>query len=141
MRISELISEQQTIGTVGSSAAPTGQPVPSTGQPPSKPDDQQQTNPDQEKMAKLLMPHGIKDPVDLNNATAALQAAMTNPNQLKPDQQELLGKLVNPLLKDQGFATAIKQMSAQKPGQTIGKPPAQTAPAQTPPAGAAPGTM
>ena len=141
MRISELISEQQTIGTVGSSAAPTGQPVPSTGQPPSKPDDQQQTNPDQEKMAKLLMPHGIKDPVDLNNATAALQVAMTNPNQLKPDQQELLGKLVNPMMKDQNFATALKQLSVQKPGQPIGKPLAQTAPAQTPPAGAAPRTM
>jgi hypothetical protein len=138
MRISELISEQQTIGTVGSSAAPTGQPVPSTGQPPNAPDNQQQDNPEQEKMAKLLMPHGIKDPVDLNNAAAALQAAMKNPNQLKPDQQELLGKLVNPLLKDQGFATALKQLSTQKPGQTIGKPPA---PAQTPPSGPVPGTM
>jgi hypothetical protein len=135
MRISELISEQQTTGTVGSSTAPTGQPVPSTGQPPKTPNGQQ-ANPDQEKMAKLLMPHGIKDPVDLNNATAALQAAMTNPNQLKPDQQELLGKLVNPLLKDQGFATAIKQMSVQKPGKPIGQ-----APAQTPPSGAVPGTM
>jgi hypothetical protein len=63
---------------------------------------------------------------------------MKNPNQLKPDQQELLGKLVNPLLKDQGFATALKQLSTQKPGQTIGKPPA---PAQTPPSGPVPGTM
>lgn len=136
MRISELISEQQTIGTVGSSSAPTGQPIPSTGQPPSTPDDQQQTNLDQEKLAKLLMPHGIKDPADLNNASAALQAAMTNPNQLKPDQQELLGKLVNPMMKDQGFAAALKQLSTQKPGQPMGKPSAQT-----PPASAAPGTM
>jgi hypothetical protein len=137
MRISELISEQQTIGAVGSSATPTGQSVPSTGQPPTSPDDQQQANPDQEKMAKLLMPHGIKDPADLNNATAALQVAMQNPNQLKPDQQELLGKLVNPMMKNQGFATALKQLSMQKPGQPERqKPP--TLPGQTPPA---PGTV
>lgn len=130
MRISELISEQQTIGTVGSSSAPTGQPVPSTGQPPSTPDDQQQTNPDQEKMAKLLMPQGITDPADLNNATAALQVAMQNPKQLRPDQQELLGKLVNPMMKNQGFATALKQLSAQKPGQKPATPPGQTPPTQ-----------
>jgi hypothetical protein len=136
MRISELISEQQTIGTVGSSTAPTGQPIASTGQPPTSPDDQQQANPDQEKMAKLLMPQGITDPADLNNAAAALQVAMQNPKQLQPDQQELLGKLVNPMMKNQGFATALKQLSIQKPGQPMGK-----TPAQTPPAGAVPGTM
>jgi hypothetical protein len=128
MRISELISEQQTIGTVGSSTAPTGQPVPSTGQSPTSPDDQQQANPDQEKMAKLLMPQGITDPADLNNAAAALQVAMQNPKQLQPDQQELLGKLVNPMMKNQGFATALKQLSVQKPGQPMGKTPAQTPP-------------
>jgi hypothetical protein len=137
MRISELISEQQTIGTVGSSATPTGQPVPSTGQPPTSPDDQQQANPDQEKIAKLLMPQGITDPEDLNNATAALQVAMQNPKQLQPDQQELLGKLVNPMMKNQGFATALKQLSTQKPGQPMGQKPV-TQPSQTPPA---PGTM
>lgn len=137
MRISELISEQQTIGAVGSSATPTGQSVPSTGQPPTSPDDQQQDNPDQEKMAKLLMPHGIKDPADLNNATAALQVAMQNPNQLKPDQEELLGKLVNPMMKNQGFAAALKQLSTQKPGQSERQRPA-TLPGQTPPA---PGTV
>ena len=132
MRISELISEQQTIGTVGSSTAPTGQPMPSTGQPSKTPDDQQQTNPDQEKMAKLLMPHGITDPADLNNATAALQVAMQNPKQLEPDQQELLGKLVNPMMKNQAFATALKQLSTQKPGQLTGQKPS-TPPIQTPP--------
>jgi hypothetical protein len=132
MRISELISEQQTIGTVGSSTAPTGQPVPSTGQPPKEPNGQQQANPDQEKMAKLLMPQGITDPEDLNNATAALQVAMQNPKQLQPDQQELLGKLVNPMMKNQGFATALKQLSSQKPGQPIGQKPS-TPPVQTPP--------
>jgi len=136
MRISELISEQQTIGTVGSSAAPTGQPIPSTGKPSSTLGNQQQADPDQEKIAKLLMPQGITDPADLNNAAAALQVAMQNPKQLQPDQQELLGKLVNPMMKNQGFATALKQLSAQKPGQPMGK-----TPAQTPPAGAVPGTM
>ena len=136
MRIAELL--EQTIGAVGSTTGSPGQ-VPQVSQPaaPGAATDpnKQAANPEQEKLAKLLMPHGIKDPAELTNATAALQAAMKNPNQLKPDQQELLGKLVNPLLKDQGFATAIKQLSTQKPGQP------QTAPAQTPPAGAVPGTM
>lgn len=136
MRILELISEQQTIGTVGSSATPAGEPIPSTGAPSSTLGNQKKTDPNQEKIAKLLMPHGIKDPVDLNNATAALQVAMKNPNQLNPQQKELLGKLVNPMMKDQGFATALKQLSTQKPGQSIGQ-----APAQTPPSGPIPGTM
>lgn len=122
MRISELLSEQQTIGTVGSSAAPTGQPMPSTGQPPSAPDNQQQTNPDQEQLAKLLMPHGIKDPADLNNTSAALQKAMTSPTALNPEQQELLGKLAAPMMKNQGFASALKNLAAKKPGAT--SPPA-----------------
>jgi len=83
------------------------------------------------------MPHGIKDPAELNNATAALQVAMQNPNQLKPDQEELLGKLVNPMMKNQGFAAALKQLSTQKPGQSERQRPA-TLPGQTPPA---PGTV
>lgn len=120
MRIIELLSEQiQTIGSVGSTAGSPGQ-MPQVSQTSTKPT--QQTDPERDKIAKLLMPQGIKDPEDLNNATAALQTAMTTPNQLKPDQQELLGKLVNPMLKNQGFATAIKQLSAQKP--QIGSAPA-----------------
>jgi len=120
MRIIELLSEQiQTIGSVGSTAGSPGQ-MPQVSQTSAKPT--QQADPARDKIAKLLMPQGIKDPEDLNNATAALQTAMTTPNQLKPDQQELLGKLVNPLLKNQGFATAIKQLSAQKP--QIGSTPA-----------------
>ena len=132
MRIIELISEQQTIGTVGSSTAPTGQPIASTGQAANAPDEQEKTDPNQEKIAKLLMPQGITDPADLNNATAALQVAMQNPKQLQPDQQELLGKLVNPMMKNQGFASALKQLSTQKPGQPMGQKPA--VPGQTPPA-------
>jgi hypothetical protein len=130
MRISELLSEQtQPIGSVGSTAGSPGQ-MPQVSQTPATGKTTQQSNPDQEKMAKLLMPQGIKDPADLNNATAALQTAMKNPNQLKPDQQELLGKLVNPLLKNQGFASALKQLSAQKP-QMGAAPAAGTAQSQT----------
>jgi hypothetical protein len=134
MRISELISEQQTIGTVGSSSAPTGQPIASTGQSPSTPDEQEKTNPNQEQLAKLLMPHGIKDPEDLNNASAALQKAMTSPATLNPEQQELLGKLAAPMLKNQGFAFALKNLSAQKPGTpppAAGAQPATTTPGKT----------
>lgn len=120
MRISEIISEQiAPIGTVGSTAGSPGQ-VPSVSQTPAT--QPNKADPNQEKIAKLLMPHGIKDPADLNNATAALQKAMTNPNQLNPQQQELLGKLVNPLMKDQSFATALKQLSMQKPGQQPAQP-------------------
>jgi hypothetical protein len=56
---------------------------------------------------------------------------MTTPNQLKPDQQELLGKLVNPMMKDQSFATALKQLSIKKPGQAMGQKP-QSVPGQPP---------
>jgi hypothetical protein len=134
MRIFELLEQIQPMGTVGSTAGAPGQ-VPQVSQTsaPDDKEDQEKTNPDQEKMAKLLMPQGITDPADLNNATAALQVAMQNPNQLKPDQQELLGKLVNPMMKNQGFATALKQLSTQKPGQPMGQKPA-TLPGQTPPA-------
>ena len=131
MRIFELLEQIQPMGSVSSTAGAPGQ-MPQVSQTPS-PDDKETTNPDQEKMAKLLMPQGITDPEDLNNATAALQVAMQNPKQLQPDQQELLGKLVNPMMKNQGFATALKQLSTQKPGQPMGQKPA-TQPGQTPPA-------
>jgi len=127
MRIFELLEQIQPMVSVGSTGVAStqtsqvSQPAAST------------TNPDQEKMAKLLMPQGITDPADLNNTTAALQVAMKNPKQLKPDQEELLGKLVNPMMKNQGFATALKQLSMQKPGQPERQRPA-TLPGQTPPA-------
>ena len=134
MRIFELLEQIQPMGSVSSTTGAPGQ-VPQVSQPstPTSTDDKDTKNPDQEKIAKLLMPQGITDPEDLNNATAALQVAMQNPKQLQPNQQELLGKLVNPLMKNQGFATALKQLSAQKPGQPTGQKPA-TPPGQTPPA-------
>jgi hypothetical protein len=134
MRIFELLEQIQPMGSVSSTTGAPGQ-VPQVSQPSASTstDDKDTKNPDQEKIAKLLMPQGITDPEDLNNATAALQVAMQNPKQLQPNQQELLGKLVNPLMKNQGFATALKQLSAQKPGQTTGQKPA-TPPGQTPPA-------
>jgi hypothetical protein len=136
MRIFELLEQIQPVGSVGSTAGAPGQ-MPQVSQSSSPTNDKETANPDQEKIAKLLMPQGITDPEDLNNATAALQVAMQNPKQLQPDQQELLGKLVNPMMKNQGFATALKQLSAQKPGQPMGQKPA-TLPGQTPPV---PGTM
>ena len=136
MRIFELLEQIQPVGSVGSTAGAPGQ-MPQVSQSSSPTNDKETANPDQEKIAKLLMPQGITDPEDLNNATAALQVAMQNPKQLQPDQQELLGKLVNPMMKNQGFATALKQLSAQKPGQPMGQKPV-TQPGQTPPA---PGTM
>jgi hypothetical protein len=134
MRIFELLEQIQPMGSVSSTTGAPGQ-VPQVSQPSASTstDDKDTKNPDQEKIAKLLMPQGITDPEDLNNATAALQVAMQNPKQLQPNQQELLGKLVNPLMKNQGFATALKQLSAQKPGQPSGQKPA-TPPGQTPPA-------
>lgn len=131
MRIFELLEQIQPIGSVGSTGVASTQPSQVSQLAAST------ANPDQEKMAKLLMPQGITDPADLNNATAALQVAMKNPKQLKPDQEELLGKLVNPMMKNQGFTAALKQLSTQKPGQPESQRPA-TLPGQTPPA---PGTV
>ena len=123
MRFREFFKEQ-TIGTIGST---TGTPTPVSQTPSSSTatPDQEKPDPNQEQLAKLLMPHGIKDPADLNNASAALQKAMTSPNALNPDQQEILGKLAAPMLKNQGFAFALKNLAAQKPGAT---PPAGAQP-------------
>ena len=125
MRFREFTKEQ-TIGTTGSTAG-TPAPVQSVSQTtsPTSAPDQEKPDPNQEQLAKLLMPHGIKDPADLNNASAALQKAMTSPNALNPDQQEILGKLAAPMLKNQGFAFALKNLAAQKPGAT---PPAGAQP-------------
>ena len=123
MRFREFFKEQ-TIGTIGST---TGTPTPVSQTPSSSTTntDQEKTDPNREQLAKLLMPHGISEPEDLNNASAALQKAMTSPNALNPDQQEILGKLAAPMLKNQGFAFALKNLAAQKPGAT---PPAGAQP-------------
>jgi hypothetical protein len=128
MRFREFFKEQ-TIGTIGSTTG-TPTPVSQTPAPSTTDPDQEKTDPNREQLAKLLMPHGISEPEDLNNASAALQKAMTSPNQLDAQQQELLGKLVNPMLKNQGFAFALKNLAAQKPGAPA---PASTQPPTTPP--------
>jgi hypothetical protein len=130
MRFREFFKEQ-TIGTIGST---TGTPTPVSQTPsPSANPDQEKTDPNREQLAKLLMPHGISEPEDLNNASAALQKAMTSPGQLDAQQQELLGKLVNPMLKNQGFAFALKNLAAQKPGvpAPAGTQPPNTLPGKT----------
>lgn len=128
MRFREFFKEQ-TIGTIGST---TGTPTPVSQTPSNSTTDpdQEKTDPNREQLAKLLMPHGISEPEDLNNASAALQKAMTSPGQLDAQQQELLGKLVNPMLKNQGFAFALKSLAAQKPGAPA---PAGTQSPTTPP--------
>jgi hypothetical protein len=128
MRFREFFKEQ-TIGTIGST---TGTPTPVSQTPSSSTTKtgQEKTDPNREQLAKLLMPHGISEPEDLNNASAALQKAMTSPAQLDAQQQELLGKLVNPMLKNQGFALALKSLAAQKPGVPT---PAGTQSPTTPP--------
>lgn len=131
MRFREFFKEQ-TIGTIGSTTG-TPTPVSQTPPPTSATPDQEKADPNREQLAKLLMPHGISDPEDLNNASAALQKAMTSPKQLDPQQQELLGKLVNPMLKNQGFAFALKNLAAQKPGAptAAGTPPSNIPPGKT----------
>lgn len=115
MKIIELINEQ-TIGTVGSSTAP--QPMsPSTPPPPQKPTTQPKQDPNREQLAKLLLPHGIKSD-QLDKASSALQTVFTMPNNLTPDQKTLIGPLVNPLLKNQSFAMALKNLAMQKPQST-----------------------
>lgn len=146
MRILDLIREQQTIGSTGSSAMPTNQPVGTVSQTPSstKPADpnspdanktttQNQsaadTNPNLQKLAATLKQNKIIDnEKDINDFIGAYQASTTGKT-LNPQQQTAMAGLAGALLKNKNLDTnldlQLKAMSAQKPGTT---PPVQRAP-------------
>lgn len=130
MKISELLSEQ--IAPVGSTGSTSGSPG-SVGQvsqtppktspyspskPPGATDSTQKTDPNREQLAKILAQNNVK-PEEMETATAALQAAFTNPNSMDDKQKEILGKLTPSFIKNPATLTALKgSVAALKPTST-----------------------
>lgn len=131
MKISELLSEQITpVGSTGSTAGSPGSvgsvsqtPPKTSPYSPAKPaQPTQQQDPNRQKLAQLLSQNNVK-PDELESATAALQAAFTNPNAMDAKQKELLGKITPGLIKNPAALTAIKgSIAAIKPGSTTTPP-------------------
>jgi hypothetical protein len=118
MRAVEFLKEQGTIGTIGSTTgAPTTLPQVSQTSPVKTASTSTNQQPDQNKLnfVKLVSPHGIKEPEDIDTAIGALQAVQMKKDPT-PDQLAVLGKLAGPLMSNPGLAASIKAMSMQKPG-------------------------
>lgn len=136
MRIIDLIREQQTIGSTGSTSMPTNQPVGTVSQTPSTPatvdpnspdanktTTQTQSNssdPNLQKLAATLKQNKIIDnEKEINDFIGAYQAS-TSGKTLNPQQQTAMASLAGALLKNKNLDTnldlQLKAMSAQKPG-------------------------
>lgn len=120
MRIQELLSEQGTIGTTGSTTSSPGQ-VQAVSQTPSTSSKPLQPNPDMQKLAATLKNAGvIKTDTDVNNFVAAYTAKQANPKQELPDDQaSMMANLAGAQLKDKSLDTKLdlqlKTMSQRKP--------------------------
>jgi hypothetical protein len=130
MRIIEIIQEQQTIGSVGSTTGMT-QPVgtpPTVSQNPSADAKQEKPSPELTKLAATLRNSGvIKTEPEINDFISAYSAKQKNPTSpLNDKQQELMANLAAAQMKnknlDQNLDLQIKTMSQQKPGQTSTTP-------------------
>jgi hypothetical protein len=138
MRIFELIREQQTIGTTGSSTMPTNQPVGSVSQTPSAGTAQQQKQPqdtNSTQLGNLLK----QNQINVNSVDDFLSAytAVQQKQQLNPDQEKTLGAFTKAVVAKPGLTTQIaglmKTMSANKPaGQTTPQPAFGAPPPPTP---------
>lgn len=138
MKIFELIREQQTIGTTGSSTMPTNQPVQSVSQTPAPGATQQQTQKPQDANSTQLGNLLKQNQINVNSVDDFLNAytAIQQKQQLNPDQEKTLGAFTKAVVAKPGLTTQIaglmKSISANKPaGQTtpqqaIGTPPQPT---------------
>jgi hypothetical protein len=129
MRIIELLSENSTIGTVGSTTGPTT-PVAPTGNATASPSSAPKTasDPNLQKLAATLKQNGIVDnDADVNAFLGAYQSQAAGKN-LNPQQQATMSNLATAMLKNKNLATnldlQLKASSQQKPGQA----PVQAAP-------------
>lgn len=130
MRISDLISEQQTIGTTGSSTMPSGQPVQSVSQKPgTSTSNQAETDPNSKQLDQLLK----QNQINVNTTDDFLKAftAIQQKQQLTPDQEKVLGAYAKATIAKPGLPTQVaslmKSISSAKPKTTT-----------TPPAGVSP---
>ena len=132
MRILDLISEQGTIGTTGSSTMPTGQPVQSVSQKPGAAPaaGQAQSNPNNKQLDQLLK----QNQINVNTSDDFLKAftAIQQKQPLTPDQEKVLGSYAKATIAKPGLSTQVaglmKTIMNKNPG-------ASTAPGATPPAG------
>lgn len=131
MRISDLISEQGTIGTTGSSTMPTGQPVQSISQKPgTSAPGQQQADPNSKQLDQLLK----QNQINVNTTDDFLKAftAIQQKQQLTPDQEKVLGAYAKATIAKPGLPTQVaslmKSISSAKPSTTTAPPAAGGAP-------------
>ena len=125
MRILDLIREQQTIGSTGSSTMPTGQPVQPVSQTPgsAKPADQQATDPNSKQLDQLLK----QNQINVNTSDDFLKAftAIQQKQPLTPDQEKVLGSYAKATIAKPGLPTqmaglmkTIMNKNAAAPGST-----------------------
>lgn len=125
MKIIELLSEQGTIGTTGSTTGPTNTINPVSNTPSDKPasatspNQDKSQNPNLQKLAATLKQNKVIDnDADVNDFISGYQAQSSGKT-LNPDQQASMSKLASAMLKDKTLGTnldlQLKTMSANKP--------------------------
>jgi hypothetical protein len=106
MRIAELISEQQSIGSVGSSSMPTNQPVQPVSQTPAPGASQKSPeDPNSAQLGNLLKQNqiNVNSVDDFLNAYTAVQQKQP----LNPDQEKTLGAFTKAVVAKPGLTTQI----------------------------------
>lgn len=106
MRITELIREQQSIGSVGSTTMPTNQPVQQVSQTPSSGSTQQPPeDPNSKQLGNILK----QNQINVNSVDDFLNAytAVQQKQQLNPDQEKTLGAFTKAVVAKPGLTTQI----------------------------------
>ena len=139
MRILDLIREQQTIGSTGSSTMPTGQPVQPVSQKPgaAPADGQAQADPNSKQLDQLLK----QNQINLNTSDDFLKAftAIQQKQPLTPDQEKVLGSYAKATIAKPGLPTQVAGLMKTIMNKNPGTP---AAPGTTPPtAGTTPPAM
>jgi hypothetical protein len=125
MRIIDLIREEQTIGTVGSTTTPTSQPVQSTSTP-----SQNKPDPNSQQLDSLLKQNqiNVKSSDDFLRAFTAIQQKQ----QLTPDQEKVLGDYAKATITKPNLPTQVaglmKSLMNKQTATTA--PPGTTTPPQ-----------
>lgn len=106
MRITELIREQQSIGSVGSTTMPTNQPIQQVSQtPPSGSTQKPPEDPNSKQLGNILK----QNQINVNSVDDFLNAytAVQQKQQLNPDQEKTLGAFTKAVVAKPGLTTQI----------------------------------
>jgi hypothetical protein len=117
MKIRELFVEQ-AVGTTGSTSGfttPVSQVQP-VSQNPATNSSTQTPNPQTQQLTALLKQNKVIDNEKQMNDFMSAYDASSQQRTLNPAQQDLMGKLSGPLMKDPSLASKIKLLAVQKPG-------------------------